>query len=92
MKKSIEVSSNIETLFGTRDENLHVLEDGLNITIDLRSNGIQVEGAPRDVARDGQCRMRAPRRNNATDDPSGDLQSSGSSASDAKNKPPVRKM
>ena len=39
MKKSIEISSNIETLFGTRDENLHVLEDGLNITIDLRSNG-----------------------------------------------------
>src|SRR6201997_1531310 len=51
MKKSIEVSSNIETLFGTRDENLHVLEDGLNITIGLRSNGIEVEGAPRDVAR-----------------------------------------
>src|SRR5246500_5459177 len=51
MKKSIEVSSNIETLFGTRDENLHVLEDGLNISIDLRSNGVEVEGAPRDVAR-----------------------------------------
>ena len=51
MKKSIEVSSNIETLFGTRDENLHVLEEGLNITIDLRSNGLEVEGAPKDVAR-----------------------------------------
>jgi phosphate starvation-inducible protein PhoH and related proteins len=51
MKKSIKVSSNIETLFGTRDENLHVLEDGLNITIDLRSNGLEVEGAARDVAR-----------------------------------------
>jgi len=51
MKKSIEVSSNIETLFGTRDENLHVLEDGLNVTIDLRSNGLEVEGAPKDVAR-----------------------------------------
>src|SRR6201987_1606423 len=51
MKKSIEVSSNIETLFGTRDENLHLLEDGLNVTIDLRSNGVEVEGAPRDVAR-----------------------------------------
>jgi phosphate starvation-inducible PhoH-like protein len=51
MKKSIVVGSNIETLFGTRDENLHVLEDGLNITIDLRSNGLEVEGAPRDVAR-----------------------------------------
>jgi len=51
MKKSIAVGSNIETLFGTRDENLHVLEDGLNITIDLRSDGLEVEGAPRDVAR-----------------------------------------
>jgi len=51
MKKSIEISSNIETLFGTRDENLHVLEDGLNVTIDLRSNSIDVEGAPQDVAR-----------------------------------------
>ncbi len=51
MKKSIELSPNIETLFGTRDENLHVLEDGLNINIDLRSDHIELEGAPRDVAR-----------------------------------------
>src|ERR1700740_442534 len=51
MKKNIEISPNIETLFGTRDENLHLLEDGLNITIDLRSHGVEVEGAPRDVAR-----------------------------------------
>jgi phosphate starvation-inducible protein PhoH and related proteins len=51
MKKSIEISPNIETLFGTRDENLHVLEDGLNINIDLRSDRIDLEGAPRDVAR-----------------------------------------
>jgi len=51
MKKSIEISPNIETLFGTRDENLRVLEDGLNITIDLRSDAIELEGAPRDVGR-----------------------------------------
>src|ERR1700678_1341078 len=51
MKKNIELSPNIETLFGTRDENLHVLEDGLNINIDLRSDRIELEGAPRDVAR-----------------------------------------
>jgi phosphate starvation-inducible PhoH-like protein len=51
MKKSIEISPNLETLFGTRDENLHVLEDGLNINIDLRSDRIDLEGAPRDVAR-----------------------------------------
>src|SRR5579883_1725793 len=51
MKKSIEVNSNIEALFGTRDENLHLLEDGLNISIDLRSHGVEVEGSPRDVTR-----------------------------------------
>jgi phosphate starvation-inducible PhoH-like protein len=51
MKKNIELSPNIETLFGTRDENLHLLEDGFNINIDLRSNRIELEGAPRDVAR-----------------------------------------
>src|SRR5581483_5221808 len=33
------------------DENLHVLEDGLNVTIDLRSDSIELEGSPQDVAR-----------------------------------------
>src|SRR5215467_5401010 len=51
MKKNIDISPNIETLFGTRDENLHVLEDGLNITIDLRSDALELEGAAGDVAR-----------------------------------------
>jgi phosphate starvation-inducible protein PhoH and related proteins len=54
MKKNIEITPNIETLFGTRDENLHVLEDGFNVTIDLRSDSIELEGAPRDVARTEQ--------------------------------------
>ena len=45
MKKSIEITPNIETLFGTRDENLHILEDGLNINIDLRADRIDLEGA-----------------------------------------------
>ena len=51
MKKSIGVSPNIETLFGTRDENVRLLEDGLNITINLRANSIELEGAARDVGR-----------------------------------------
>ncbi|MFB3916719.1 MAG: PhoH family protein [Terriglobales bacterium] len=51
MKKNIEISPNIETLFGTRDENLHLLEDGFNVTIDLKSDSVEIEGAPRDVAR-----------------------------------------
>src|ERR1700726_629937 len=51
MKKSIEISPNIETLFGTRDENLRLLEDGLNISISLRSDSVELEGAAQDVAR-----------------------------------------
>jgi phosphate starvation-inducible protein PhoH and related proteins len=51
MKKNIEISPNIETLFGTRDENLHVLEDGLNIHINLRSDAIELEGGSREVGR-----------------------------------------
>ena len=50
MKKSIEISPNIETLFGTRDENLRLLEDGLNINIDLRSDSVDLEGAARVLA------------------------------------------
>ena len=51
MKKNIEISSNIGTLFGTRDENLHLLEDGLNVTIDLKADSVEIEGAARDVTR-----------------------------------------
>src|SRR4051812_26246049 len=54
MKKSIELIPNLEALFGTRDENLHVLEDGLNLNIDLRSDSIDLEGAPGDVSRADQ--------------------------------------
>src|SRR5512142_2152945 len=51
MKKNIDISPNIETLFGTRDENLHLLEDGLNVTIDLKAESVEIEGAARDVNR-----------------------------------------
>jgi phosphate starvation-inducible protein PhoH and related proteins len=51
MKKSIAIAPNIETLFGTRDENVRLLEDGLKITINLRSNAVELEGAAKDVAR-----------------------------------------
>jgi phosphate starvation-inducible protein PhoH and related proteins len=51
MKKNIELRPNLETLFGTRDENLHLLEDGLNVTIDLKPNSVQIDGSAEDVAR-----------------------------------------
>src|SRR6201993_4466924 len=51
MKKNIEIVPNIQKLFGIRDENLHAMETGLNVTIDLKSDSVQIEGAGRDVAR-----------------------------------------
>ncbi len=51
MKKNIEISPNIETLFGTRDENLRLLEDGLNVTIAMQADSIEIAGAASDVGR-----------------------------------------
>src|SRR5512146_1815422 len=51
MKKNIEISPNIETLFGTRDENLHLMETGFQVTIDLRADSVEICGSPADVAR-----------------------------------------
>src|SRR5512146_733925 len=51
MKKNIGISQNIEQLFGTRDENLRLLEDGLNVSIDLKEGAVEIEGAAGDVKR-----------------------------------------
>ncbi len=51
MKKNIDITQNIETLFGTRDENLRLLEDGLNVTIGMRPDSLEIEGAAGDVSR-----------------------------------------
>ncbi|MBZ5530215.1 MAG: PhoH family protein [Acidobacteriia bacterium] len=51
MKKNIDIVPNIQKLFGTRDENLQIMEDGLGVAIDLKPDSVLIEGAPRDVAR-----------------------------------------
>jgi phosphate starvation-inducible PhoH-like protein len=51
MKKNIEIVRNIQKLFGTRDENLQVMEDGLKVNIELKADSVQIEGAAQDVAR-----------------------------------------
>ena len=40
IKKSLEITPGIEPLYGTRDENLHLMEDGLQVPIDLRSDAL----------------------------------------------------
>ena len=51
MKKNVALTPSIETLFGTHDENLHILEDGLNVEISLKADSIEIQGAQRDVTR-----------------------------------------
>ena len=51
VKKSLHLTPGIEPLYGTRDENLRLMEDGLNVQIDLRSDSIQVLGDAAAVAR-----------------------------------------
>jgi phosphate starvation-inducible PhoH-like protein len=51
MKKNIEIGRNIEGLFGTRDENLRILEDGLGVQIDLKADSIEIKGHAENVGR-----------------------------------------
>jgi phosphate starvation-inducible protein PhoH and related proteins len=51
IRQAIEITPGIEPLYGTHDENLRLLEDGLRVTIDLRSDAIHVTGNADSVAR-----------------------------------------
>ena len=51
MKIELEITPNLEPLFGTRDENLRLMEDSLGVRIDLRSDAIHVQGPDEGVAR-----------------------------------------
>jgi phosphate starvation-inducible PhoH-like protein len=51
VKKSLQLTPGIEPLYGTRDENLRLMEDGLVVQIDLRSDSIQILGDATAVAR-----------------------------------------
>ena len=51
MKIALEITPNLEPLFGTRDENLRLMEDSLGVRIDLRSDAVHVEGPEAAVTR-----------------------------------------
>ncbi len=51
MKSSVQISRGIESLFGTRDENIRVLESGLNIRTRLLNDALEIEGDNDSVAR-----------------------------------------
>jgi len=51
LKIALEITPNLEPLFGTRDENLRLMEDALGVRIDLRSDAIHVNGPEECVGR-----------------------------------------
>lgn len=51
MKLSVQISRGIESLFGTRDENIRILETGLNVTIRLMNEALEIEGDEPNVIR-----------------------------------------
>ncbi len=51
LNADLEITPNLEPLFGTRDENLRLMEDSLGVKIDLRSDAVHVEGPDESVAR-----------------------------------------
>jgi phosphate starvation-inducible PhoH-like protein len=47
----VQISRGIESLFGTRDENIRLLETGLNVRTQLLADSLEIEGEEADVAR-----------------------------------------
>ncbi len=51
MKTSVKIGRGIESLFGTRDENIRLLETALGVTTILREDSLEIEGDPENTAR-----------------------------------------
>jgi phosphate starvation-inducible protein PhoH and related proteins len=53
MKSLVQISRGIESLFGTHDENIRLIESGLNISTQLLDDSLELEGDEASVARAG---------------------------------------
>lgn len=51
MKVSVQINRGIESLFGTRDENIRLLETGLSVSTQLLDGRLEIEGDEANVAR-----------------------------------------
>ena len=54
MKSIVQISRGIESLFGTRDENIRLIEDNLQIRTRLLNDSLELEGDEASVARAAQ--------------------------------------
>jgi len=51
MKTSVRINRGVENLFGTRDENIRLLESGLGVHTQLVDNNLEIEGEAENVSR-----------------------------------------
>src|SRR5438874_1316716 len=51
MKASVQISQGIESLFGTRDENIRLIESGLGVSTHLLDSFIEIHGEEANVSR-----------------------------------------
>jgi phosphate starvation-inducible PhoH-like protein len=51
IKSQVTITQGIESLFGTRDENIRLLEDALGVTTHLLEDSLEIEGEPEKVRR-----------------------------------------
>src|SRR5438046_6236532 len=51
MKASVRISRGVESLFGTRDENIRLFESGLGVHTQLVDNNLEIEGEEGNVSR-----------------------------------------
>jgi phosphate starvation-inducible PhoH-like protein len=54
MRSTVQISRGIESLFGTRDENIRLIENALNVRIHMRNEALEIEGDDSGVARTSQ--------------------------------------
>src|SRR6185369_12713561 len=54
MKSVVQISRGIESLFGTRDENIRLIESNLNVRTRLLNDSLEIEGEDASVARAAQ--------------------------------------
>src|ERR1700686_4272138 len=51
MRSTVQISRGIEPLFGTRDENIRLIEEGLGVRTRLLNDSLEIEGDEVAVAR-----------------------------------------
>ena len=61
MKASVRISRGVESLFGTRDENIRLFESGLSIHTQLVDNSLEIEGEAENVTRAESILKTTPR-------------------------------